>query len=58
MPANNDFDGLFSGKAPIEPNAGLRAGMADIFEMYTGALSAGFNTVQAMQITLAFIAKG
>lgn len=54
--SNDDFFG--SGKPPVEPNADLRNGMAGIFEMYTGALGAGFNPVQAMQVVLAFIAKG
>jgi ABC-type iron transport system FetAB permease component len=57
MLAKDEFDGLFSGKAPTERSAIMQTGMLDIFEMYTGALSAGFNPVQAMQIVLAFITK-
>jgi hypothetical protein len=63
MPTNDGDDDLFgsafgSSKPPVEPNAKMRNGMAGIFEMYTGALNAGFNPVQAMQVTLAFITKG
>jgi ABC-type iron transport system FetAB permease component len=58
MPANDDFDGLFDGVAPVEPNALTREGAASLFELYTGLVNAGFNPVQAIQLVIAFIAKG
>ena len=58
MPTNDDFDGLFDGIAPVEPNSEVRSGAAGLFEMYTGFVNAGFNAFQAMQILLTYIAKG
>jgi hypothetical protein len=55
--SNDDFDGLFDGVAPVEPNASMREGAASLFEMYTGFVNAGFNPVQAMQMVCTFISK-
>lgn len=59
MPTDNSsFESLFGGKAPIEPNAEMRSGAGILFEFYTANLEAGFTPVQAMQVLIAYIAKG
>lgn len=58
MPDDNDnFDELFAGNAPVEPNAAVRAGASGLFEVYRSFLGVGFNEAQAMQMVIVILTR-